>query len=425
MGATGGAIRELAERQWAGTSDEIFSPHASFRGLEEYQPGLAFIAAFGNAIALSTDEGLVLIDTSGPLNGFAVRGAIRASFCPSRSLHTAIYTHGHVDHVMGLYAFLSEERPAGAPPLRVVSHANVPLRFDRYKRSAGYNGHINARQFRLPVPFWPTEYRYPDEVYTSAHTLRIGGEELRLYHARGETDDHTFVHLPERRVVCTGDLFIWASPNCGNPQKAQRYAFEWAQALRRMQELRCELLLPGHGPPIEGAERVAQALSETAELLETLHDQTLSLMNEGAPLDVILRKVRAPEELLRRPYLRPVYDEPTFIVRNIWRGYGGWWDGNPAHLKPAGEDRLAAEVAALSGGAAVLIERARALSDAGEHALACHLAEWAGRAAASDPLVRELRAAIYRRRAESETSLMARSLYQHAAEHAPEPPTGT
>lgn len=410
-----GAIREQAERLWSGATSDVFSPQASFWGLETYQPGLGFVAAFANVVAIDSDEGLVLIDVSSPLAGPRVREVVRASLS-TRPVHTVVYTHGHIDHTLGLHAFLNEDRPAGAPPLRVIAHANVPLRFDRYKRSAGYNGHINARQFRMPGLVWPTFFRYPDEVYTSTRTLRIGGEELVLYHARGETDDHTFVHLPARRALCTGDLFIWASPNCGNPQKAQRYAFEWAQALRQMQALGCELLLPGHGPPIEGRERVREALGDTAALLESLHDQTLALMNEGAPLDVILQKVRAPAELLQRPYLRPIYDEPEFIVRNIWRGYGGWWDGNPANLKPAAEGKLAAEVAALAGGAHALIDRARALSEQGEHALACHLAEWAARAVPDDAAVRELRALIYRRRADTQTSLMARSLYLAAAE---------
>ena len=39
-----------------------------------------------------------------------------------------------------------------------------------------------------------------------------------------------------------------------------------------------------------------------------------------------------PDALLARPFLRPVYDDPAFVVRNVWRRYGGWWDGNPARL---------------------------------------------------------------------------------------------
>src|SRR5205823_12758581 len=137
---------------------------------------------------------------------------------------------------------------------------------------------------------------------------------------------------------------IWASPNAGNPQKVQRYPREWAAALREMATLGAGTLLPGHGFPILGADRIEVALTETAELLESLVQQTLALMNDGARLDEILYTVRAPQHLLDRPYLRPVYDEPEFVVRNIWRLYGGWYDGNPATLKPAPDRAVATEL---------------------------------------------------------------------------------
>ena len=56
-------------------------------------------------------------------------------------MHTAILSHGHIDHVLG--AALLE----GA---RIVAHEDVAARFDRYRLTAGWNGAINARQFQLP-----------------------------------------------------------------------------------------------------------------------------------------------------------------------------------------------------------------------------------------------------------------------------------
>ena len=96
-----------------------------------------------------------------------------------------------------------------------------------------------------------------------------------------------------------------------------------------------EVLLPGHGFPVLGDDRVGQALTDTADLPDSRVDQTLALMDTGARLDEILPTVAAPTVLLDRPDLRPVDDEPEFIVRNIWRLYGGWWGGNPATSKPA------------------------------------------------------------------------------------------
>src|SRR6185312_14631023 len=280
------------------------------------------------------------------------------------------------------------------------------------------NSCINTRQFSIPVAF-PTRFRDPDETYASQLTVGLDGVDVELHHARGETDDHTWVWLPSLRVLCTGDLFIWAVPNAGNPQKVQRYPRQWAEALRKMAALGAEVLLPGHGVPIFGEARVHTALSETAELLELLHDRALAMMNDGATLEELLRAVAVPEELAARPYLQPIYDEPEFIVRNVWRLYGGWWDGDPAALKPPPAAALAGEVAALAGGVAALMARAEERAAAGELALACQLAEWAARAAPDDAGVIAARRKIYRARADGETSLMARGIFGDAAERPP------
>lgn len=408
-----GSIRDAAERLWAGTeTTHDLQPVSLMLGLEPWGDGLAFLSSFGNVVVLDTSDGLVLIDTG----GFFLAGQTHAQvreFSQGR-LHTAIYTHGHVDHAFGVPPFDDDARAAGTEPPRVIAHEAVVARFDRYQRTAGYNLAINRRQFGAGM--WPQSYRYPDLTYRDRLDVEIGGEPIELYHARGETDDHTWAWMPQRKVLCTGDLFIWASPNCGNPQKVQRYPHEWSAALRQMATLGAETLMPGHGLPISGQDRVERALSETAELLELLVEETLSRMNAGLRLDQILAEVRPPARLLQRPYLRPVYDEPEFIVRNLWRLYGGWWDGNPAALKPAREAELARELAELSGGAVVLAERARELGRRGELALACHLVELAVQADPTEPVVLAARGEVYSARADAETSLMARAIYRAAAE---------
>jgi alkyl sulfatase BDS1-like metallo-beta-lactamase superfamily hydrolase len=185
-----------------------------------------------------------------------------------------------------------------------------------------------------------------------------------------------------------------------------------------MVELGAELLLPGHGFPIVGNDRITEALTDTADLLDSLHDQTVELMNAGARLDEVIHTVRAPAHLLEKPYLRPVYDEPEFVVRNVWRLYGGWYDGNPAHLKPAPDADLAAEIAALAGGAAKLAARAQELAAAGDEAslrLACHLAELAAQAAPDDAGVHAARAEVFTARTAAELSVMSRGVYSWAA----------
>jgi alkyl sulfatase BDS1-like metallo-beta-lactamase superfamily hydrolase len=156
-------------------------------------------------------------------------------------------------------------------------------------------------------------------------------------------------------------------------------------------------------------------LNDTATALEFLHDSTLALMNAGARLDEIIHTVKLPDELAAKPFLKSTYDEPEFVVRNIWRLYGGWYDGNPAHLKPAREMELAREMAALAGGADVLARRGDALAAAGELRLACHLVEMAALAEPESKIIHGIRAAVYEQRRRSETSMMATGIYRAAA----------
>ena len=410
-------VLDLSDRLWRGElAIEDAHPFSMIGAVEELTDGVAFVPSFANVSAFCTDDGLVLVDTGSAPLAQHVHSTLRT--WNGDRLSTAVYSHGHIDHVFGVPVFAAEAEEQGWRPPQVVAHEALPARFDRYVLTAGYNEVINQRQFSLPDLRWPREYRYPDVTYRDRLDLDVGGVGFALQHCRGETDDHTWTWVPSRKVLCCGDLFIWASPNAGNPQKVQRYPREWAAGLRTMAGLGAELLLPGHGVPIAGADRIRQALTETAELLEHLHDETVALMNQGARLDDIVHTVRAPEHLLERPYLRPVYDEPEFVVRNVWRLYGGWWDGDPSRLKPAPAAPLAAEIAALAGGVDRLADRALELAEAGDLRLAGHLSELAVSAEPDSARAQEAQAQVYARRAEAESSTMAKGVFRWTAEQA-------
>ncbi len=392
---TGGPV-EVAERTW-------------------------FQSFMSGCTGFDTDDGLVLIDTGTQAAAGSLANQLRSK--TKSPVHTAVYTHGHVDHAYGLSAFLVDGQTAPV----VVAHSASPMRFARYERTRQHNLVINARQFggtadsanqmgalgvfqRPPI--------LPNVLFDDRTTLRVGGLTFELHHCRGETDDHVWVWCPERRVLCSGDLFIYAVPNAGNPQKVQRYPWDWAKGLREMAALRPASLCPGHGGPVvDDEDKIQRMLLETADYLDDIVRQTLALMEAGSPPHVdIVRGVRVPDS--DSPWLQPVYDEAEFIVRNVIRYYGGWWSGRPSELKPAPRSDVATEMATLAGGPEVLARRARELADAGDHRLACHLADYALEAAPADPTVQELVASIYNQRAERETSLMAINLYNSAAAYA-------
>ncbi|HUF33450.1 MAG TPA: alkyl sulfatase dimerization domain-containing protein [Acidimicrobiales bacterium] len=392
--------------------------------LSEVADGIAVVESFSHVVSIDTGDGLVCFDASGVGTGAEATTALRT--WRTDPVDTLVYTHGHVDHVGGSGALLADARERGHRPPRVAAHEAVAARFDRYRRTDGWNRAINARQFGgvsrraglgigAPKRFLPDDVAAPTTTFAHHLSLSVGGTAIELRHGRGETDDHLWAWLPASRAICAGDFVIWNFPNAGNPQKVQRYPLEWAQVLREMASMGPELLLPAHGLPIGGADRVALVLGEIAAALETLVADTLALMNDGASLDTVLHEVRVGPEVLERPWLRPLYDEPEFVVRNIWRLYGGWWDGDPSSLKPAPRADVAREVATLAGGALLLARRAGELADAGDLRLACHLAELAADADPTDAEVHEVRARVYQARRDAETSLMAKGIYAGAA----------
>jgi len=361
---------------------------------------------FVNTYALATADGLVLIDP-----GFTGGGGVHGHVTGWRNdpLHTAVYTHGHADHAFGVQAWLD----AGARPA-IVAQERCVERFHRYRLMHGLNARINQRQFGLAEPLFPTRFDWPTLLVRDRLTQRIGEIDVEYHAARGETDDALWVWVPAKRYLFTGDLVIWQAPNCGNPQKVQRYPEDWADTLETMAALGAEWLFPGHGLAIHGADAIRTFLLDTARYLRVLIDEVRARMNAGEAADDIAQSVRPDPELARRTYLRATYDHPTFIVRNLLRLWGGWWNGNAADLLPAASGVQACEIAALAGGVDALVARGHAHLGAGEIVLATHVAEWATRAEPGSEAAQRLKCEVYRARLADAESLMARGIFRAA-----------
>jgi alkyl sulfatase BDS1-like metallo-beta-lactamase superfamily hydrolase len=400
--------------------------------LSEVADGLSMVESFSHTVAWDSGEGLVCFDASHVNSGEQIVSEL-AKWRPGK-INSLVYTHGHIDHVGGSGAFVAHNANNGFGDFRVIGHENVQRRFTRYRDTESWNILINARQFggvrddlgmtndlrpaaggkRLPF-FLPPDTADVSDVVGDFASYTIGGEVIEFHHGKGETDDHLWSWFPNKKWVVTGDFVIWNFPNAGNPQKVQRWPIEWAQTLRRIIAKEPELLLPAHGLPIAGKERIARVLDEIATALENLVHDVVSMMNNGATLDEIIHTVRVPADTLALPYLRPLYDEPEFVVRGIWRQFGGWWDGAPSRLKPARDAVVGAEIAQLSGGADVVARRALQLAESGDLRLACHLADFAGWAEPNNPEVHKIRADIYEMRRKHETSLMAKGIFKGAS----------
>ncbi len=385
-----------------------------YRGpLEEVAEGVIFSPTQGNCTAFVCDGAIFMVDTNPKWYARGTIQALRDQFSKA-PVEAIAYTHGHIDHVTGAETYIEEAAASGSPRPRVIGHRDIGARFDRYRQMPGQNNFINRVQFNLPegINAWNNvTWTYPDITYGDETVVTVGGQHFELHHSRGETDDETWVFAPGRRVLCTGDTFVWATPNAGNPYKVQRYAREWADALAEMASKRPLHLLPGHGPAMSGEERIQDALLSTSDFLRSIHDQVVAAMNEGKWLEDVIRQIDIP--VSDKPWLRPIYDHPEFIARNVYRLYGGWYDGDPANMLPAHSYDIAGVLVEATG-AEPILARARKLRDDGELQLACHLVDFVRKGEPENAEAWKLWGELFTKRAEKETSLMARGAFYTA-----------
>ena len=97
------------------------------------------------------------------------------------------------------------------------------------------------------IPDRDVYYEDPNKgtvVFTGDLTLRVGDHTFHLLHTPGHTPGQLAVHVPEERVVFTGDTIF---------SECQTWLMtsdvdQWIEALERIRQLDVDRVVPGHGP---------------------------------------------------------------------------------------------------------------------------------------------------------------------------------
>lgn len=370
--------------------------------LFEVSKNLAFIKNFGNIAVFKNGSRGLLIDTGMGVSSIQVVEKLKE--WGISSIDYVIYTHGHVDHVTGTeYITNSFEGETN-----IIAHKNVTKRFDRYKKTTGYNGIINQRQFGLPSPVFPNDFIYPDITYSDEYEIEFNDSILKLTHGKGETDDATYIYSNKEDALFTGDFFIWSLPNAGNPSKAQRYVGFWGEVLKKMSEYNAEYLFPGHGPLIKGKKTIKEMLLDTSSCLLWIEENVLNLMNKGYTLREIQSEVVFPDKYLK-PYLISTYDDFSFLINSVWRQYGGWYSGIPSELKPPKLEDIGRTYIDMAGNEESLLKFLESLVKSEKYKEASVIVDAAS--SVNSNFFSDIKKQIYLKLAEQEPSLMAKGIY--------------
>jgi glyoxylase-like metal-dependent hydrolase (beta-lactamase superfamily II) len=300
-----------------------------------------------------TDEGVVVIDTGmTPELGQKFLDDIREH--TDQPVRYVIFTHYHYDHTDGASVF----QAAGA---EFVAQKEFVWNLDNLKALEHINQQVLGEVREAPAV-------YPDITYDESYTLKLGGRDIRLYHAMGETSDGTLVFVPDQDVLFIGDL---NNANLGSPVMPEGYAEGFVAAVELIESLNPRVIVPGHGRIEDTTLASLQAMRDVTVWLMA---RVRELVGEGYNLEETLAAVTIPPEFAADPVLADMFAacRETYVNR-LHKNYTGYYGRNPVTFRLTPAARRSALLAELAGGNSRLFAKAEELASAGEQQLALEL----------------------------------------------------
>src|SRR5690606_9324790 len=203
-------------------------------------------------------------------------------------------------------------------------------------------------------------------------TMTVDGVEIIFQVTPGtEAPAEMNFYFPQMKALCMAENCSCHLHNLYTPRGAQvRDAKAWSFYIDEAIGLfgnETEVLFASHHWPRWGMQAAIAFLKKQRDLYKYIHDQTLRLANHGlTPLE-IAEEIALPPTLASEWYTRDYYGTLNHNAKAVYQRYLGWFDGNPAHLHPLPPVEAGKRYVEFMGGAAALLDKARASYAKGEY----------------------------------------------------------
>lgn len=200
------------------------------------------------------DEGVLIVDSL-RLPSFARDLIADVKHVTPKPVRYVVDTHSHWDHAWGNQEF---------PDATIIGHDNCRAEMLDVDLVEWWRD--RAASSSMP---WSEEARTvrvtpPTLTFESSMRLVMGETEVHLrYLGRAHTSGDIFIHLPQHRVVFTGDV----AQDGGMPFLQDGYVADWVETDTRLVALEAERFVSGHGPIGSSA-----ALHEARDFIAALAD---------------------------------------------------------------------------------------------------------------------------------------------------------
>ena len=259
----------------------------------------------GNAVAIVSDEGVLVFDSNGtPASSALVLAEIRK--LTDKPVRYVVNSHWHWDHWYG-----TETYTKAFPGVQVIAHektrtmmAGPAIEFNRPGLESQLPGYIASLEKRAQAdaklqPLLDEDRFFleqkknarlvlPSLTYTNRLTLHLGGREIQVrHHDRAVTPGDTFLYLPAERIVVSGDLLV-------NPVSfaLSSYPTGWLKTLEAIDALDPAIIVPGHGQPLRDRTLLRAHMDAMRELLRTGKDAKARGLDADQARDEALPRLR-------------------------------------------------------------------------------------------------------------------------------------
>lgn len=209
------------------------------------------------SVFLVTEAGIIASD---PLNREAalwLKDELNSRF--GQPVQYVVYSHDHADHIGGGEVFDDEAV--------IIAHENAKATIIGEKR--------------------PTAI--PEVVFSDRLNIELGGQTVELiYVGRGHSDNTLVMHFPNERAVFAVDFISINRMPYQN--LTDSYFPDWIDAIKRVEAIDFDILIPGHGPI-----GIKADATEHREYLEVLYAAVLQATREGQSLQEMQQSIRLDE----------------------------------------------------------------------------------------------------------------------------------
>lgn len=289
-----------------------------------------------------------------------------------RPVKAVVYSHAHADHFGGVKGIVSQEQvDRGEVPIIApkgfLEHAvaenvlagNAMSRRTTYQYGnvlpKGATGQVDAA-IGKNVAQGEVSLIAPTKVITEqTETLEIDGVTMEFQNTPGtESPAEMNTYFPQFKALWMAENTVGGLHNVYTLRGAEvRDAKAWSKYINEsihMYAKEADVMFASHTWPRWGNDNINHFLRKQRDMCGYIHDQALRLANHGVTINEIQDEFQVPDVLAHEWYNRGYHGSYHRNAKAVINKYLGYFDMNPATLRPLSPTDAAPKYVAAMGG---------------------------------------------------------------------------